>query len=148
MIVERKGDILTTRAEALVNTVNCVGVMGKGLARQVREAFPEVDRAYREDCLRGCYQPGGVRAYKTMPGSFWIVNLATKNHWRHPSRIEWIRTGLKNLLDFIRQHQIKSVAIPPIGCGNGGLDWAEVKPLILETFRGEEEVRVEVWGPS
>lgn len=147
MIEWKRGDMFASETEALVNTVNCVGVMGKGIAFEVRRRFPEIFPLYRRDCLLGRVRPGEILGYRTKSGKI-IVNFPTKDDWRHPSRIEWIREGLQNLVDFVRYHQINSIAIPPLGCGNGGLRWADVRPLVEEALRGLEGVRVEVYEPS
>lgn len=119
MIEYKTGDILSEEAEALVNSVNCVGVMGRGIALQFKKAFPGNYNAYRARCKRNEMRPGHVFAYKTgetVPPRY-IVNFPTKRHWRGKSRIEDIESGLASLTKEIRSHGIRSIAIPPLGAG-------------------------------
>src|SRR5260370_24352623 len=118
-----RGDLLESAAEALVNTVSEVGVMGKGIALMFREAFPESARAYAEACKDGQVRVGTmlVTCDRDRTGDRWIIHSPTKKHWRHPSKLEWIRAGLKDLVRVIREKGIRSVAVPPLGCGNGGV---------------------------
>lgn len=146
MIVFRNGNILTSGAEAVVNTVNCQGVMGKGLALAVKQKYPSVFEAYAEDCRGRKVRVGFVRSYLTLERpQKTIVNFPTKDDWRLPSCLGWIERGLVDLRRETRYHHIRSIAIPPLGCGLGGLDWKVVKPRIIETFRGEEDLDVEIW---
>ena len=126
------GDILAEGAEALVNTVNCVGVMGKGIALQFKKAFPENFRAYAKACQRGEVKLGAMFVFRTgtVTNPRYIINFPTKHHWRSNSRIEAIDMGLKDLARVIRAHGIRSIALPPLGCGLGGLDWGNVRPRI------------------
>ena len=133
------GDILKDPSQALVNPVNCVGVMGKGLALQFKKAFPENFEQYAIACSQRRVTPGRMNVYR-FDGRF-IINFPTKVHWLDPSRIGHIERGLVTLVSYIKQYQIKSIAIPPLGAGLGGLDWNEVKPLIIEIL---EPVDVEV----
>lgn len=118
-------------AEALVNPVNTVGVMGKGLALQFKVRFPGAFKAYAAACAARQIRVGEmfVTTGETNEPR-WIVQFPTKEHWRNPSRLEWIRDGLVALRAVIQERQIRSVAIPPLGCGLGGLDWAKVRPMI------------------
>ena len=129
MIEYKSGDILEDTAEALVNTVNCVGVMGRGIALQFKNAFPENFKAYADACKQKKVKPGRMFIYKTgkMYSPHYIVNFLTKRHWRGKSRMEDIESGLKALIDAIEQYHIRSIAIPPLGSGLGGLDWKQVK---------------------
>ncbi len=149
MIEYRQGNLLDSGAEALVNTVNTVGVSGKGIALMFKEAFPENFRAYAAACKAGDLAPGGlfITERRDMLGPRWIVNFATKDHWRSPSRLEWIGAGLADLRREIETRGIGSIAIPPLGAGNGGLDWAKVKPLISQALAGLD-VAVTVFEPS
>ncbi|SEA17288.1 type II toxin-antitoxin system antitoxin DNA ADP-ribosyl glycohydrolase DarG [Rubrimonas cliftonensis] len=149
MIDYRAGNLLDADAEALVNTVNTVGVSGKGVALMFKEAFPENFRAYAAACRAGDIAPGGlfVTERRDMLGPRWIINFATKDHWRSPSRLEWIEAGLADLRREIAARGIRSIAIPPLGAGNGGLDWTDVKPLITEAL-GDMDVAVAVFEPS
>lgn len=143
-----QGDILESGAEALVNTVNTVGVMGKGVALRFKQRFPENYRFYREACKRGEVVPGKMLVFRTgylQPR--YIINFPTKRHWRQKSRIEDIVAGLQDLVQQVRQLGISSIAIPALGCGHGGLEWEEVRPLIENAFARLPEVQVEVYEP-
>jgi O-acetyl-ADP-ribose deacetylase (regulator of RNase III) len=150
MIEFKQGNLLEENAEALVNTVNCVGVMGKGIALQFKQAFPENFRQYEKACRADEVQPGRMFIFPT--GSLfyprYIINFPTKRHWRGKSKIEDIKSGLKALVAEVQQLGISSIAIPPLGCGNGGLDWAKVKPLIESAFAELPEVKVIVFEPT
>lgn len=132
MIRYVEGDILEAQAEALVNTVNCVGIMGRGIALQFKEAFPENFKAYAVACKREEVRPGRMFVYETdeLTGPRYIINFPTKVHWRGKSRIEYIESGLEALVHEVRERDIRSIAIPPLGSGLGGLAWTEVRPLI------------------
>ena len=150
MIVTATGDILASGADALVNPVNCVGVMGKGLALGFKRAFPGNFQAYVEACRHGEVQPGRILAVatgSTTPPRF-ILNFPTKRHWRDGSRLEDIEAGLDALATELRHRGIRSVAVPPLGCGLGGLDWAEVRPRIEAVLGGLEGVEIRVYGPA
>jgi O-acetyl-ADP-ribose deacetylase (regulator of RNase III) len=144
------GDILDATTEALVNTVNCVGIMGRGIALQFKNDFPENFKAYEMACKRHEVQPGRMFVYSTelMNGPKFIINFPTKRHWRGKSRIEDIEAGLLALRYEIESRQIRSVAIPPLGSGLGGLDWKQVRPLIERTLQGLDDVRVIVYEPG
>lgn len=144
MIVESTGNLLLDDAQALVNTVNTVGVMGKGLALQFKRAFPANFDAYVQACRDGRVRPG--RIFATQFGDHrWILNFPTKRHWREPSQLEDIHSGLDALVRVIVELNLTSVALPPLGCGNGGLDWATVRPLIIEKLGGLD-VEVRLYG--
>lgn len=136
MISYTQGNLLVADAEALVNTVNTVGVSGKGIALMFKESFPDNFRAYAAACKAGKLDPGGLLVIERhdMFGPRFIINFATKDHWRNPSRLEWIRRGLAALKEEIEARRIRSVAIPALGAGNGGLNWGDVKPLIIDTL--------------
>ena len=144
------GDILRADVEALVNPVNCVGVMGRGVALQVRKAFPENFSAYAAACVRGEVRPGQMFVFETgrLAHPRLIINFPTKTHWRNPSRMVDIEAGLAALAAEIGAHGIRSLAVPALGCGLGGLDWAEVRPRIVEALGGLAEVRVLVFAPA
>ncbi len=150
MIRYTQGNLLDAHAEALVNTVNEVGVMGKGIALMFREAYPESARTYEDAAKRGEVRVGHVLLThnKTLFGPRYIIHFPTKQHWRHPSKLEWVRDGLEDLVKVIREHEIKSIALPPLGCGNGGLDWAQVRGEIERAFAGLPEVEVLVFEPT
>ena len=132
MIEYKVGDILTEDVEALVNTVNCVGVMGRGIALQFKKTFPENYRSYAAACKRNEVQPGRMFISETgrLTNPRYIINFPTKCHWREKSRMEDIDTGLVDLAERVRSQNIRSIAIPPLGSGLGGLDWSEVRPRI------------------
>ena len=149
MIRYVRGDIFESKCTIRVCPVNCRGVMGKGLALQFKQRYPENTEKYEQWCTFH-NEPGdycAVTIYREdgLP-EFIIVNLATKDHWRYPSKLEWINTGLYNLRAFCDlQHAGNSLAIPPLGCGCGGLDWKDVQPLIEKHFHdynGDVEVYI------
>ena len=150
MIEFTQGDILRAEAEALVNTVNCVGVMGRGIALQFKRAFPANFVAYATACKRDEVQPGRMHIVETgqLTNPRWIVNFPTKRHWKGKSRIEDIDAGLDALVADVKRLGIKSIAVPPLGCGLGGLDWADVRPRIERAFAALPDVRVLVYEPS
>lgn len=145
----RTGDILNADVEALVNTVNCVGIMGRGIALQFKNMFPENFEAYAAACARDEVQPGKMFIFETghLTNPRFIINFPTKRHWRGKSRIEDIQAGLRSLVTEVRQRGIKSIAIPPLGSGLGGLEWSEVKPLILSAAEELPDVDVEIYEP-
>lgn len=150
MIEFVQGDILQASAEALVNTVNCVGVMGRGIALQFKNRFPENFKMYQVACKREEVRPGRMLVYATgrLTGPKYIINFPTKRHWRGKSRIEDIDAGLVALTAEIVERKISSVAIPPLGSGLGGLNWADVRPRIERAVRDLKEVRVFVYEPN
>lgn len=150
MIEMHRGDILKANAEALVNTVNCVGIMGRGIALQFRKKFPENYEVYRQICDTGKLKVGMMMVYdlhRLMNPRF-IINFPTKRHWKGKSHIEDIESGLKALIEEVRAHGIRSIAIPPLGCGLGGLDWKDVRQLIEKAFREVPDVQVLLYEPS
>ncbi|SFT02907.1 macro domain-containing protein [Mucilaginibacter polytrichastri] len=139
MITYTTGDLLADTAPAVVNTVNTGGAMGKGIALQFREAFPHNYHQYRLACRNGKLSIGqllAVRDCNLIYGERLIINLPTKTHWRLPSEYNYIETGLTALREFIVTHQLYSLAMPAPGCGNGGLDWAKVRPIIERRLGG------------
>ena len=144
-IIVKNGDILASHAEVLVNPVNCVGVMGAGLAKQFKDKYPLVFREYRRDCLSGRLKVGTVLFYRIEEGR-WMAAFPTKHHWRHPSRIEWIEQGLMDLRNRLSSERIRSVAVPALGAGLGQLHWSDVRPLIMGTLN-LPEVTVEIYEP-
>jgi O-acetyl-ADP-ribose deacetylase (regulator of RNase III) len=149
MIDYKKGDILREYVEALVNPVNCVGVMGRGLALQFKKSFPENFKAYAAACERNEVQPGRMFIFRTghLTNPKYIVNFPTKRHWRDKSRIEDIDSGLIALVDEICARNILSIAIPPLGSGLGGLDWLSVGPRIEDRLRSLDHVKVVIFEP-
>lgn len=150
MIEFKTGDILQADVEALVNTVNCVGIMGRGIALQFKNDFPENFRAYEAACARDEVQPGRMFVFetRTMTNPKFIINFPTKRHWRGKSRMEDIDSGLKALVAEIRGRGIRSIAIPPLGSGLGGLDWSEVRPRIVEALRDLDDLDVIIFEPN
>jgi O-acetyl-ADP-ribose deacetylase (regulator of RNase III) len=150
MIELKTGNLLSENAEALVNTVNCVGIMGKGIALQFKRAYPENFRQYEKACKAGVVQPGHMFIFPTsnLSNPKYIINFPTKRHWRNKSKIEDIQSGLITLVEQVKLLGITSIAIPPLGCGNGGLNWADVKPLIESAFSQLPNVAVVIFKPS
>ena len=143
------GNILQADTEAIVNTVNCVGYMGRGIAAQFKRVYPDNFKAYQLACKREEVVPGEMFVFETglLTGPRYIVNFPTKRHWRAKSRIEDIESGLVALMAEIKQRGIRSIAIPPLGCGLGGLDWQDVRPLIQRAFADLSHVRTIVFEP-
>ena len=150
MIEFKTGDILTEDAEALVNTVNCVGFMGRGIALQFKKAYPENFKSYSAACNREEIQPGRMFVFDTgqLTNPHYIINFPTKRHWRGKSRMEDIDTGLVALAEEIRSYNIQSIAIPPLGSGLGGLDWFEVRPRIEKILKQFSDLTAIVYEPS
>lgn len=150
MIEFTRGNLLESKAEALVNTVNTVGVMGKGVALMFKEAYPENFKAYEEACKQKEVRVGRmfVTERHALIGPKWIINFPTKEHWRGDSKMAWIESGLEDLKQVIADNKIKSIAIPPLGSGNGGLDWADVRPKIEGALGALENVNVIIYEPT
>jgi O-acetyl-ADP-ribose deacetylase (regulator of RNase III) len=142
--------LLDADVDALVNTVNTVGIMGKGIALQFQRAFPAMFLKYESDSKSGKIRLGQMNVFPTelIVGPKFIINFPTKRHWRSPSKISDIQEGLEDLVRVIRELGIKSIAIPPLGCGNGGLDWRAVRPLILSAMNGLTDVEVRIFPPD
>lgn len=132
MIKYKTGNLFDASAEALVNAVNTVGIMGKGIALQFKNAFPENFKAYSEAVKSGTFNVGKVLIVpvNAAGSTKFIINFPTKSHWRLPSKVEWIQSGLRDLQTKIQEYGIRSIALPRLGCGNGGLDWNQVRPQI------------------
>jgi O-acetyl-ADP-ribose deacetylase (regulator of RNase III) len=150
MIRYVQGNLLEAEAEALVNTVNTVGIMGKGIALMFKEAFPENFRLYAAACKRGEVEVGRmfVTERPGLVGPRWIINFPTKKHWRDRTRIEWIQSGLEDLKRVLQEKGIQTVALPPLGCGNGGLEWSAVRPLIEQALADLPTVESVVYEPT
>lgn len=150
MITYTTGNLLEADVEALVNTVNTVGVMGKGVALMFKERFSKNMQEYAEACKLNNIQTGKMFITNTdeLSGAKWIVNFPTKQHWRNKSKMEWIESGLQDLRNFIIENNVKSIAIPPLGAGNGGLKWHEVKPKIIEALGDLENIDIFVYEPT
>jgi O-acetyl-ADP-ribose deacetylase (regulator of RNase III) len=149
MISFAEGNLLDADVEALVNAVNCVGVMGKGIALQFKLAFPGNFREYEKACRAGQVRLGRMFIVPTgkQGNPAYIVNFPTKYHWRDKSRLEDIEAGLSDLVSQVRRLGIRSIAVPALGCGLGGLEWPRVKPLIVAAFEQLPDVMVMVFGP-
>lgn len=150
MIEYKTGDILAEDAEALVNTVNCVGVMGRGVALQFKRMFPDNFKVYEARCKREEMQPGQVFVFETGEAlrPRYIINFPTKRHWRGKSRIEDIESGLASLAKEIRSRNIQSIAIPPLGSGLGGLNWADVRARMQTALEALDDVQITVFEPG
>lgn len=150
MISVADGNLLDAPVEALVNTVNTVGVMGKGIALQFKRAYPTMFKDYASAAKRGDLAIGRMHLWHTgqLDGPRVLINFPTKRHWRGGSKLADIEAGLDDLVNVIRQEQIRSIAIPPLGCGHGGLDWADVEPLIRAKLAPLEDVDVRIYPPA
>jgi O-acetyl-ADP-ribose deacetylase (regulator of RNase III) len=152
MIIYEKGDLFSqiNSVEAIINTVNCVGVMGKGVALEFKKRYPENFQKYKDKCVNKELSIGKSFVYK-IPHSErtkFIINFPTKKHWRNPSKIEYIIEGLDDLILIIKHYNIRSVAMPALGCGNGNLDWKIVKPLIEKKLSPLSEIKIIIYEPS
>jgi len=150
MIELKQGDILRADAEALVNTVNCVGVMGRGIALQFKKVFPENFKHYKTACDRHELHPGMMLIHdlNRLQSPRYVINFPTKRHWKGKSRMEDIEAGLMALVQDLRKQKIHSIAIPPLGCGLGGLRWEDVRAKIEEAFRELPDVKVLLYEPK
>jgi O-acetyl-ADP-ribose deacetylase (regulator of RNase III) len=149
MLRYRQGNLLEAKTEAVVNPVNEVGVMGKGLALMFKKAFPDNFTTYETACKHGEVQVGHmfVTECHALAGPRWIINFPTKRHWRQPSEIAWVRDGLLDLHRIIEKRGIRSIALPALGCGNGGLEWDDVRPEIESALGGLAGVEIVVYQP-
>lgn len=152
MITFVTGDMFKTTCEALINPCNCVGVAGRGLSFAFREMAPRNYEAYRDLCQMRMLHPGVCAVVGTGelgPGIKYIINFPTKDDWREPSKLEYIRSGIVDLVRAMRDFSIKSVAMPPLGCGCGKLNWAEVKNVIVEglEYLGHDGLLFEIYEP-
>lgn len=153
MAIEYKfGDMFDEPSEAIVNTVNCVGVMGKGVALEFKRRWPENFRAYKRVCDAGRLETGKMFVFQAgdlldAGGRKILINFPTKKHWRAKSKLEYVETGLDDLVSQVQRLGIKSLVLPPLGCGNGGLEWGEVRPLIEEKLKPLDDVRVVIFAP-
>ena len=150
MVSFAQGNLLEAKVEAVVNTVNTVGIMGKGIALMFKERFPDNYDAYVRACKNAEIRLGKmfVTGEWNLFGRQWIINFPTKRHWRGNTRLEWIQDGLQDLVRVIGENEIRSIAIPPLGCGNGGLEWSEVRPLIVAALDRINGLRAIVYEPT
>lgn len=150
MIYYTKGNLLDSNSQALVNTVNTTGVMGKGVALQFKQQFPDNTKSYVKACKEGTIEIGKLlvtNASSLHSGEKMIINFPTKKDWRKPSEYQYIEEGLKDLVKIIRERKIKSIAIPPLGAGNGGLNWVKVKQM-LEKYLTNVDAEIYIYEPS
>lgn len=140
----------SNEVDAIVNTVNCVGVMGKGVALEFKKRYPDNYKIYKQVCKNKELVPGKMLTVKNNIQELpkFIINFPTKKHWRHPSKIEYIKSGLIALKEEINEYSIKSIAMPALGCGNGGLDWKVVKKLIIDELSPFDDVTFYIYEPS
>jgi Predicted phosphatase homologous to the C-terminal domain of histone macroH2A1 len=150
MITETRGNLLDADVDALVNTINTVGVMGKGIALQFRRAYPEMFADYARAAKAGEVEIGRMHVWATgqMSGPRYVINFPTKRHWRGASRLDYLEAGLADLVRVIKDLDIKSIAVPPLGCGNGGLAWDAVEPVIRRAFDQVPDVDVLLYPPG
>jgi O-acetyl-ADP-ribose deacetylase (regulator of RNase III)/uncharacterized protein YwgA len=151
-IIFKTGDLFLDKSEALVNTVNCVGVMGKGVALEFKRRWPENYKVYKKACDGKKLRPGQMLTFELgnlleKSEQKFIINFPTKDHWRAKSKLEYISEGLEALVLDIKKYKIKSLALPPLGCGNGGLDWNTVRPMMLKRLSELEDVNVSIYEP-
>lgn len=150
MITYKTGNLLSEDTEALVNTVNCVGVMGRGIALQFKRQFPENFKDYEKACKQESVVPGKMFVHETgnLTNPKYIINFPTKRHWRGASRLEDIEAGLTDLVSVIKEYNIKSIALPPLGCGLGGLDWNVVRKQIENKLNDFIGIEITVFEPK
>lgn len=139
-------DIFALKSDYIVNPVNCVGVMGAGLAKQFKEKFPENYKSYKLACVTKKLRPGGIHIFEETGTN--IINAATKKHWRLPSNTEYVRNCVQNIRDLIIDQNVKSIAIPALGCGLGGLDWPTVKNILEENLKDLTSVEIYIILPK
>ena len=144
-----KGDIFDADVEALVNPVNTVGVMGAGLAAAFKRRYPTNFTAYRQACKRGDVRIGCVFVHDLgmLPRPRYVVNFPTKQHWRDPSQLEYIASGLADLRKQIASYRFSSIAVPPLGCGLGGLKWDQVRPMMINALTGLADTEALIYQP-
>lgn len=152
-ILFKTSNLFETDCQAIVNTVNCVGVMGKGVALEFKKRWPDNYREYKRACDSGELRPGKILVYDrksllSSPFPRFLINFPTKDHWRSKSKISYIEQGLDSLVLEIKKHKISSIAIPPLGCGNGGLDWNDVRPIIVSKLSQLNDVEISIYGPA
>lgn len=144
-MILKQGDIFSSGAHAIVNAVNCVGVMGKGIALSFRRQYPDMYIAYRKQCVEGLLCPGTLHVYKDASGKI-IINFPTKCHWKDDADPAYIEAGLTCFLENYRIYGIKSAAFPALGCGLGRLSWAVIKPMMIH-YLGQVTIPIEIYEP-
>ena len=151
MITYKTGNLFDSDAEALVNTVNTIGVMGKGIALQFKKLYPDNYKKYSDACKKGLVRTGQLfvtEDHNILSGKKIIINFPTKEHWRNPSKYEYIESGVLELIKLIKERSIKSVAIPPLGSGNGGLKWFKVKEILESALLGLKNCDIYIYEPN
>lgn len=144
MIKYIKGNIFDSDSQTIVNTVNCVGVMGKGIALTFKNKYPEMFKVYKNICTKKQLKPGMLHLYTKEDK--WILNFPTKNHWKNKSEISYLEDGLQKFVDTYKQKGITSISFPQLGCANGGLDWeTQVKPLMERYLSNLEDVEIIIY---
>ncbi|MGI6717937.1 MAG: macro domain-containing protein [Bacteroidales bacterium] len=144
MILIKKGNIFNSKAQTIVNTINCVGVMGKGIALVYKLRYPKMFDLYSEYCKANLIEIGKLWLYKSEENVPWVLNFPTKFHWKYPSKIEYIEKGLQKFIDTYKEKGIKSIAFPLLGTHNGGLDKTEVISL-METYLNKCDIPIEIY---
>ncbi|QCI66558.1 macro domain-containing protein [Phreatobacter stygius] len=139
MLIYRRTSIMESSAQTLVNTVNCVGVMGKGIAKEFKERYPAMFAAYKHLCDQKSIRPGVLWLWRG--ADRWVLNFPTKIHWKNPSQLDWIEMGLRKFADNYESQLIQEISFPRLGCGNGGLNWDDVRP-IMEHYLSPLPIRV------
>ena len=147
MITYTRGDIFAFKANAVVNTVNCVGVMGKGVALAVKQKYPPILSAYKHACRAGIITPGSLWCWHAHDGTI-VYNVATKDHWRDPSQYRWVESGLSRLSTILAHVSPMTIVVPPLGCGCGGLDWDVVQPMIANALGAQTRHKILVLEPA
>ena len=145
-ITIKSGDMFTTEAKVLVNTINCVGAMGKGIALIHKQRYPEQYESYRKQCEAKKIHTGKVYFWRGTSGGYDkdVLLFPTKDHWKNPSEISYIKTGLQAFVEKYQKFGITSIAFPKLGCSNGGLKWEDVKPIMLE-YLSDLPIEIEIW---
>lgn len=138
------GNIFNTKCQTVVNTVNCVGVMGKGIAQVYKLRYPLMFEKYKEHCKNKLIKPGNLWLFDKQDNAPWILNFPTKYHWKYPSKIEWIESGLAKFVDFYEKKGITSIAFPLLGTHNGGLDTQTVKQL-MDNYLSKCNIEIEIY---
>lgn len=128
MLIYHRTSLLSSNAQTVVNTVNCVGVMGKGIAAEFKNRYPTMFKIYKKLCDDKLLKPGKLWLWRGE--AQWVLNFPTKNHWRHPSKLEWIEAGLRKFVTEYEKRGVTEISFPRLGCGNGGLEWDDVRPLM------------------
>jgi O-acetyl-ADP-ribose deacetylase (regulator of RNase III) len=142
-----RGDLFKSKAQVLVNPVNCVGVMGAGIAKEFKRRFPKMFVAYKKACDEGKLHPGTLMLWKDRESlDRYVLNFPTKKHWRSKSKLVWIEEGMQFFTKHHKEWNIRSIAFPALGCGKGGLDWKDIKP-IFKKYLSDVDINVFVFEP-